>query len=136
MRNVDLVVVMNDGLVPAERVEPSPISAAWGETFNIHLILLASTKKQIVSSDLRIVTYGARTKPIPDGRQLFKHEATPTQDGGWDLTIVHSDYSPPYTPGRVLFDMWLTDNTLSPPQFNQIELLPFIVTPLAIAPEL
>lgn len=130
--------VVEDGTPPTGVVQlgqGKAIQAAFGENLTIHLIVRGPSGKQVVSSTQRVITFGARTKPLPTGQLLFQHNGVPTLDGGWDLSIVPADYKLiGLGAGRFFFDVWLTDNSLSPPQSNPVQALSaFIVTPSAIS---
>lgn len=138
-RVVQLTGIVDDGtLGPAVPVLlEQPIQTAYGENLTIHLVLKNPSGRQVVATPQRIVTYGARTKPLPTGQSLFQHIAviSPLGDGAWDCAIVPADYQWITTgSGRFVFDIWLTDNSLATPQNNPVQALsPWIVTPSAVS---
>lgn len=139
-RVIEIVGIIDDG-APTVRLQPPvlppPVQAEYGENVTIHLLLFNPSGHQVFATTDKVVTYGARAQPLPFGVLLFQHIATisPTGDGGWDLPIVPHDYvNIQNGAGRFTFSIWLTDNTVFPPQSVPVTPLgPFIVTPTAIS---
>lgn len=139
-RVVELRGIIEDGtsyVSISPQTQPQAIQAAYGEALTIHLLVFNPSGHQVRATSQRVITYGARAKPLPDGQLLFQHIAdiSPVGDGGWDLAIVPHDYvNVVEGAGRFVFDVWLTDNTLSPPQSCPVQpLAQFIVTPSAVS---
>lgn len=142
-KTVTLFCVLDDGTTPAVGPAPAPtqangtvVQASYGENLNIHLIVRNPSGRQIPATSQRVVTFGVRDKPLPFGQLMFQHVAvvSPVGDGGWDLSIVPNDYRLMVNgSGRFVVDVWLTDNTLNPPQSNPVQpLAAFLVLPSAI----
>lgn len=130
--------IVDDGTASdgSQSTANEPIEVAYGENINIRLFLKTTSGKDILASTQHVITYGARTKPLPDGQLLFQHlgVVSPTNDGAWNCVIVPNDYRLIANgAGRFFFDIWLTDSVAAPPVSFQVALTTFIVTPAAIS---
>lgn len=140
-KTVYLTCILDDGSPPVAGFAPpkqgQPVMLEYGENAIIHMRLFTPQGKPIYSASQKVITYGARRGYYPQGQLLFQHLGTVATiaDGGWDCPVVPNDYKLITEGfGRFQFDMWLTDNSVNPPQSNPVQpLSPFIVTPAAVS---
>lgn len=111
------------------------VEVAYGEHVTLHLRLSNPSGRPLLSTSALVITYGARDRPLPAGQPYFQHIGVIALDGGWDLAIVPADYAAmSQGSGRFVLDIWLTDGTVSPPQYNPVQpLVALIVKPSSVS---